>query len=154
MPPPGWIRTHELSRHAAADLRLRTADTGTFSVCNCANNQLCCHQAITSSRVLQPHFSPANCMFINTFFFWRNSPTGAQTAPLFRFRDHIQIHARPLGLFCTSDQPVTEVATYIAHNKHKTRISLPSVGFEHAIPVRERSQTYALDCTATDIAHK
>jgi hypothetical protein len=112
-----------------------------FFVRNCASNQLCCHQAITSSRVLYPRFSPANFMFINNFVFWRNSPTGTQTASLLRLRDHTKTHARPLGLLCTSDQPVTEAATYTTHNKHKRRTSLPSAGFEPAIPASERSQT-------------
>jgi len=125
-----------------------------FRICKSASNQLCCHQAITSSLVLYPRYPPANCMFINNFFFWRNSPNGAQTASLLRFRYHIQPHTRPLGLLSTSDQPVTEAATYTAHNKHKRRTSLPSAGFETANPASERPQTYALDCTATEIGHK
>jgi hypothetical protein len=48
-----------------------------------------------------------------------------------------------------SDQLVAEAATYTTHNKHKRRTFVPSVGFEHAIPANERSQTYALDGTAT-----
>jgi len=33
-----------------------------------------------------------------------------------------------------SDQHVTEAATYKAQNKHNRQTSVPSTGFEHAIP--------------------
>jgi len=101
-----------------------------------------------------PAFGPANCMFTNNFFFWHNSPTRSQTASLLRFLDHTQTHARPLGLLWTSDQPVTEAATYTAHNKQKRRISLSSAGFESSILASEQPQNYALDRTATAIGHK
>jgi len=39
------------------------------------------------------------------------------------------------------------------HHKHKRRTSMPSAGFEHAIPLIERLQTYVLDLTATGIDH-
>jgi len=45
-----------------------------FNACNSASNQLCCHQAVTSSRVLYPRFSPANCTFINNSFFLAHQP--------------------------------------------------------------------------------
>jgi hypothetical protein len=50
-----------------------------------------------------------------------------------------------------SDQLVAEAATYTTHNKHKRRTYMPSEGFEPAIPAIERSQTNALDGTATGI---
>ena len=37
-------------------------------------------------------------------------------------------------------------------NKHKRRKTMPSVGFEPAIPATKRSQNYALDRTATGIS--
>jgi hypothetical protein len=59
--------------------------------------------------------------------------------------------ARAVGLLWTSDQLVTEAATYTSHNKHKKLTSMISAGFETAIPATERQQTYALDRTATRI---
>ena len=56
-----------------------------------------------------------------------------------------------MGLLCTSDQHVAEAATYTTHSKHKRRTSMPSVGFEPAIPAIKRLQTYALERTATGI---
>jgi hypothetical protein len=50
-----------------------------------------------------------------------------------------------------NDQPVAEAATYTTQSKHERRTSVPSAGFETAVPVMERLQTYALDCTATGI---
>jgi hypothetical protein len=50
-----------------------------------------------------------------------------------------------------SDQLVTEDATYIIHNKHNRRTSMLSAGFEPAIPVAKRLQTYAIDRTAARI---
>ena len=35
-----------------------------------------------------------------------------------KFLDHTQLQAHPIGLLCTSDQPVAEVATYAKRNKH------------------------------------
>ena len=37
---------------------------------------------------------------------------------------------------------------YTTHNKHRRRTSVPSVGFEPAVPVK-RPRTCALDCTLT-----
>jgi len=48
-----------------------------------------------------------------------------------------------------SDRPVAEAATYTTQNKHKKQMSIPSAGFELAIPGIMRLETYALDRTAT-----
>ena len=61
---------------------------------------------------------------------------------------HTHTHIHTVGLLRTSDQVVAEVATYTTHNKHVRRTSMPSVGFEPAIPPIERQQTYALGRTA------
>jgi len=60
-------------------------------------------------------------------------------------------HTHPVGLLWASDQPVAEAATYTTHNKHNRRTSMPSAGFEPAIPAIERLQTYPLGRTATGI---
>jgi len=44
------------------------------------------------------------------------------------------------------------LATYPTHNKHKRRTSMPSAGFEHAIPEIEGLQIYALDSVARGVA--
>jgi len=62
-------------------------------------------------------------------------------------RSHTDTH--PTELLCTSDQPVAEAATYTTHNRQKRRTSVPSVGFEQAIPAIKWPRTYAQDCTAT-----
>jgi hypothetical protein len=46
---------------------------------------------------------------------------------------------------------VAEAATYTTYTKHKRRTVVPSAGFEPAIPVIKRLQTYALDRTVTGI---
>jgi hypothetical protein len=59
-----------------------------------------------------------------------------------------------VGLLCTSDQPVAEASTYTGQHKiyeHKRQTSMPSAGFEPAIPATKRSQTYALDRAANGI---
>jgi hypothetical protein len=58
-----------------------------------------------------------------------------------------------VGLIWTSDQPVAEASTYIGqHNvKHERKTSMPSAGFEPAIPATKRPQTYVFDSTATGI---
>jgi len=60
-------------------------------------------------------------------------------------------HTHPLDLLSTSDQPVVEATTYTTHNKHEGRTSMPSAGFEPAIPAVKRPQTYTLCRTATGI---
>jgi len=49
---------------------------------------------------------------------------------------------RSVGLLRTSDQLVAEAATYTKHNKHKRRTSMPSAGFEPAIPAIKRLQSW------------
>jgi hypothetical protein len=56
-------------------------------------------------------------------------------------RSHTDTH--PTGFLCTSDQPVAEAATYTTHDRQKTRTSVPSVGFEQAIPAIKLPLTYA-----------
>ena len=66
-------------------------------------------------------------------------------------RSHTIRHIHSLGLLRPSDQLVAEAATYTTHNKHKRRKSVPSAGFEPAIPAIERLQTDDVDRTATGI---
>jgi len=60
-------------------------------------------------------------------------------------------HTDPVGFLRTSDQLVAEDATYITHNKHNGRLSVPSAGFQPVIPAIKRLQTFALYRTATGI---
>jgi len=53
---------------------------------------------------------------------------------------HTQTQTHSVGLLWTSNQPVTEIATYTTHNKHKIRTSTLSVGFEQATPEIKRLQ--------------
>jgi hypothetical protein len=47
---------------------------------------------------------------------------------------HARTHAHPVGLLLTSDQLVTEAATCTIHNKTQNTKTMPSAGFEPAIP--------------------
>jgi hypothetical protein len=88
------------------------------------------------------------------FFFVAQRPKSGPRPPRFEVSRSYTIrhtHTQLVGLFWTSDQLVVEAATYTTHNKHKRRISMPSAGFEPAIPVIERPQTYGLNRTATGI---
>jgi len=49
----------------------------------------------------------------------------------------------PEGLLIAIDHHVAEAATYTTHNKHKRRLSMPSAGFEPAIPSTKRLHTHA-----------
>jgi hypothetical protein len=72
---------------------------------------------------------------------------------LFRILDRTRIHARThlIGLLQTSDQLISEAATYATHNKHKRRTSMLSEEFELAIPAFKRLQAYFLDPLANGI---
>ena len=56
-------------------------------------------------------------------------------ASFLKFLDHTHTHTHthPVGLLYKSNQPVAEVATYTARNKHKRRTSMLVAGFETAI---------------------
>ena len=73
---------------------------------------------------------------------WLDRPVGGQG---FLNVEASQSHS--VGLLCTNDQPNAETT----HNTHKGQTYMPSVGFEAAIPVSERPQTFALDRAATGI---
>ena len=102
------------------------------------------------------------CMFRNTvsihiYFVWRHTPIRGYVASLLKSIYHTQYdthtHTLPVRLLRTSDQHVTEAATYTTYNKHKRRTSMPTAGFEHAMPGIERTQNYSLDCTTTVVGH-
>jgi hypothetical protein len=56
-----------------------------------------------------------------------------------------------VGLPWTSDQFVSETATYAAHNKHKRQTPMSSAGLKPVIPSIKRLKNYALDLMATGI---
>jgi len=62
-------------------------------------------------------------------------------------------HTHPGWLLWKNDQHVAEAATYTTHDKHNKWRSMPTAGFEHAIPAFVRLYAYALDRTATRIGH-
>ena len=59
-----------------------------------------------------------------------------------------------VGLLWTSDQPDAQTSTCTTHNTHNRQTSMPLVGFEPAIPARERPQTHALDDAANGIGQQ
>ena len=60
-------------------------------------------------------------------------------------------HTHTVGLFWTSDQLISETATYTRHTEHKKPSSMPPAEFEAAIQVIEMPQTWASDSTTTRI---
>ena len=64
---------------------------------------------------------------------------------------HTHAHTHTVGLLLTSDQLVTEAATYTTQNKHKRRTSMPSARFYPTITAMKQLQTKALDRTAIRI---
>ena len=64
---------------------------------------------------------------------------------------HTHTHTHPVGLLCTSCQPVAEAASYGTRNKYKRRTFMSSAGIEPAIPATKRLQPHSLDRTATGI---
>jgi hypothetical protein len=68
------------------------------------------------------------------------------------FISHTIRHARPVVLLWTSDQLITEAATYATPYKHKRWTSMPLAGFKLVIPWIRQLQAYALDSMATRIS--
>jgi len=56
-----------------------------------------------------------------------------------------------VGFLWTSDRPVADLYL-LTLNNHTRHTSMPSVGFEPAIPTSERQQTHSLDHAATGIS--
>ena len=73
-------------------------------------------------------------------------PTGFDVS-----RSHTIKQGHPVVLLWTSDHLISKAATCTTQNKHNRRTSMPSAGFEPAIPAIKRLQTHALDHTATGI---
>jgi len=86
------------------------------------------------------NFTARPVLFGLTHFLCSNSPTRAQASSFLRFLDYTQLdththtNTHPVGLLCTIDEPVTQTATYTTPNMHNRRTTVPSTGFEHAIP--------------------
>jgi len=57
-----------------------------------------------------------------------------------------------IGFLWMSDQP-DELTSTCTHSTHKRLISIPTVGFEPAIPASKRPQAHALDRAATAIVY-
>jgi len=83
----------------------------------------------------------------------RNSGRGRHILEVSRSHTIRHTHIHPVGLLWTSDKLVAEAAAYASHNKYQRRTSMPSAGFESAIPAIKRLLTYALDSTATAIGN-
>ena len=66
-------------------------------------------------------------------------------------RSHTVRHSTTGMTPLKSDQLIAEAATYITHNEHNRRTSIPSEGFEPPIPAIKQPQTNAIDHTATAI---
>jgi hypothetical protein len=88
----------------------------------------------------------------SNFFPWRNSPQWASASySLSGLHDHTQTHPTlsrtPLDEWSDRRRDLS-LTTYNIHNRE---ISMPSAGFEPAIPASERPQTHALDRADTGI---
>jgi hypothetical protein len=97
-----------------------------------------------------PHLS-SWCGKWHLLFPWGNSPQWARASWLSRLHDHTQTHhtlgSTPLDKWSAQRRDL-DLTT---HNTHKRQTSMPSVGFEPAIPESTRPQTHALDRADTGI---
>ena len=59
-------------------------------------------------------------------------------------------HTHPVGLLCTSEQPVAQATTYTTHKKHKRRTSMSSAGFGPATSAIDRLYSHILYRRATE----
>jgi hypothetical protein len=76
-------------------------------------------------------------------------PNSGLAVPLLRFLDHTHTHKHTYSASITSlsEWTARHRGRYL-HNRHNTRITMPSAGFEPAILAIERPQTCASDHTA------
>jgi len=79
-------------------------------------------------------------LYLNSLSFFGGRCCPNRTRPL-RFevsKSHTVWHIHRVGPLRAIDHNVAEVATYTTCNKHKRRSSMPSAGFEPAIPSTKR----------------
>jgi hypothetical protein len=69
-----------------------------------------------------------------------------------RYTTNTHTNTHPVEILCTCDEPVTEAATYTARYRNNRLITMPSSGFETAIPAIKFLQTYTLNRAATGIS--
>jgi hypothetical protein len=81
-------------------------------------------------------------------------PSWAYVAFLLGFIQHTFRHAHQVGLPSATDQLVPEVTSYTTQYKHDRRISMPSVGFEQAIPAIKQLETHCLEYMATGLGSR
>jgi hypothetical protein len=84
----------------------------------------------------------------NFFCQRRNSPPVGQRLLIIEASRSHSDTPHSVGLLWTSDQPDAGTSTW-QHNTRKRQTSMPSMGFEPAIPASERPQTHALGRAAT-----
>ena len=83
------------------------------------------------------------------YFLWRNNPTRASVALLFRFLDHTHKDTHTPVRTPPNGWSSPRRGRYLtAHNKHKRQTFIPAEGFELPTPASKRLQTFILDRTA------
>ena len=115
------------------------------------------HSAVYSDPLLPPSFVQVFILtvlsnIISLYFCGATSELGPSPPPSFlMFTHHTHARTHPIGLLCTSDQLVADVATYTTHNIHNWWTSLPSAGYEPAISRFKSPHVYSLYRTAIGI---
>jgi hypothetical protein len=90
----------------------------------------------------------ADLWWLLLFFYWRLLPIcGFLASSVLRFWDHTQGRTT-VGRTPLDEWSVRHRDLYLTNTK---QTSMPSAGFEPAIPAGEQLQTHALDCSATGI---
>jgi hypothetical protein len=74
---------------------------------------------------------------------WRNSPPVGQGLLIIEASRSHSDTPQSVGLLWTGDQPDADLYL-ITHNTHNRQTSIPSAGFEPAVPASERPQIHAL----------
>jgi hypothetical protein len=93
-------------------------------------------------------FNEIISVYSENHHFFIHFPLGSQLEHRAPFGVSVITHTirHTAGLLWTSDQPVAETLPIQDNTpyKHKRQTSMPSAGFEPAIPATKRPQTYAL----------
>jgi hypothetical protein len=87
-------------------------------------------------------------------FFGATAPQRARASSFTGFLDHTE-RRTTVGRTPLDEWSARRKNLYLkTHKTHKRKTSMPSVGFEPAIPATERPQTHALDRAATGIGNE
>ena len=108
-----------------------------------------CKTEVTASNYKGSALYSISRVTLTAHILWRKANCDLGCLTLEIYRSHTVRHIHSVGLLWTSDQSITQAATYKTHTKHNRGITMLSEGFEPTTTAIKRLHNYYLDRTVT-----